>query len=106
MRRSRAGGDPLDDEIHNRFGFHRGERIMSLAFLDDDGDPSAEFLVALLGNPRLGLEPRIEAAANVEDVYARVSQWREIFERLRFRHAAAQDGILAVDATHFVRVRD
>ena len=79
---------------------------MTFAFLDDNGDPPAEFLVSLLGDPRLAFEPRIEAAANVEEVHTRVGQRGQIIERLRFRHVAAQDGILAVDATDLVRVRD
>src|SRR5262249_60432182 len=103
--RAAGGGDPLDDEIHNRLWFLRGERIMTLAFLDDHGHPPAEFLVSLLSDPRLGCEPRIEAAANVEPVTTSVRQRGPIIERLSFRHVAAQDGILAVDATDLVRVR-
>src|SRR5262249_11030530 len=103
--RAAGGGDPLDDEIHNRLLFLRGERVMTLAFLDDRGHPPAEVLVSLLSDPRLGCEPRIEAAANVEQVHTRVRQRGQIIERLSFRHVAAQDGILAVDATDLVRVR-
>ena len=40
---------------------------MTLTFLDQDGDPSAELLVSLLGGPRFGSEPWIVAAADVEE---------------------------------------
>jgi hypothetical protein len=42
---------------------------MSLAFLDDDRDRSAEFLVSLLDGSRLIGERRVERAANVQERY-------------------------------------
>src|SRR6516164_1555722 len=78
---------------------------MALAFLDHNGDPPAEFPVSLLDDPRLTFEPRIQAAANVEEMHTRDGERGQIIERLSFRHVAAQDGILAVDATDLVRVR-
>jgi hypothetical protein len=105
-RRAVGGGEPLDDEIHDWVLILRGERKMTFAFPDYDSDPPTEFLESLLGDPRLGFEPRIEAAAKVEELHTRVGQRGQIIERLCFRHVAAKNGILAVDATDFARVRD
>ena len=79
---------------------------MTFPFFDHDRDLPPEFPVSLLGNTRLGFDPRIEAAANVEERHARVGQRGQIIERLCFRRVAAQNGILTVDATDFVRVRN
>src|SRR6516162_758751 len=98
--------EPLSDEIHNWLWFLWGERIMALAFLNDNRDPSAELLVSLLGDSRLALEPRIEAATNVEEVHTRVGERGQIIEQLRFCQVAVQDGILAVDATDLVWISD
>ena len=84
-----GGGDTLDDEIHNWLWIRWGERVMTFAFLDHDRDLPTEFLVSLLGNPRLGFEPRITAAAKVEERHSRVGQQGQIVERLRFRHVAS-----------------
>src|SRR5262245_20599519 len=89
-------GSILDDEIHNGLWILGAERIVPFTLLEDDGDPSAEFLVSALGDPRLGFEPRIEASANVKELDAGFCQRRQIVQWLVFRHVAAQDRILPV----------
>ena len=40
---------------------------MPLSFVDHDGDASAKFLISFFDHPRLGIEPGIEAAADVKN---------------------------------------
>src|SRR5260221_7036865 len=60
----------FDDKIHYWLRILRPDRKMALALPDDHREISAEFLVFLLGHPRLAVEPRIEAAANVQERFA------------------------------------
>jgi len=72
---------------------------MSLPILFDDRDLAAEFPIALLGDACLAFEPGVEAAAHMQDVHARPGERGQIVQRLLFRQIAAQQGVLAVDAT-------
>jgi hypothetical protein len=71
---------------------------MSLALLDDDLDFSTKFLVALFNLERRVLDPRVEAAANVEKRHVGFGQGGEIIERLRFRQALGMRGFFALGA--------
>ena len=94
------------EEIHDRLRVFRFAGQMSLAFLDDDRDRTAELLVALLDNPRLVRKPGVEAAAIVQERYTGLGQRGQVIEWRRLRHEAAENGIPAIDAGHLVRVLD
>ena len=79
---------------------------MAPALLDDDRHPAAEFLVTLLDDARLAVEPRVEAAADVHERHAGPGQDVQVVERLLLRHEAAQGRVLGVDARDLVRVLD
>jgi hypothetical protein len=79
---------------------------MPLALLDEDRDLPAKFLVALREDARLGVQPRVAAAADVQQRHASFRQDAEAVERLGLGHVAAQDRVLGVDARHLVRVLD
>ena len=68
---------------------------MSLAFLDDDLDLAAKFLVSLLNLKRIVLEPRVEAAANMKKRHVGFGQGSEIIERLRFPEGLRMRGFSA-----------
>jgi len=52
---------------------------MTFPCFDHDRDLPPEFLVSLLGNPRLGFERRIEAAAKVQERHIRARQWLSLW---------------------------
>jgi hypothetical protein len=85
-------GDALDNEIHDRLKIFRGKWIMSHPLLNDDSDPPVELLVAFLGHPRLSFEPRIEAAANVEQRHIALSQFAQLHQAF-----SGDQGIVSVD---------
>src|SRR5580765_4495421 len=94
----------IHNEVHDWLRILRRERIVPLAFLDNDGDRAPEFPIALLDRPRLSFERRVEAPADMQERHTSSCKWREVVEQRRFRHEAAQDGVLAVEAGNVRRV--
>src|ERR1043166_1335919 len=91
-----------DDEIHRGLRILRSDRKMALALSDDHREISAECLVILFRDPRLAVEPRIEAAAHVQDRHPslghRLQFVRQAAIALLARHDAAPEGILPANA--------
>ena len=79
---------------------------MPIAFLDDDGDLTAKFLITLLNNFRLSFQPRVHAAAHMQQRHTSVCQRSQMIKGLSVRHGQPQDGILSVEATDLVRIGD
>src|SRR2546422_11778773 len=88
-----------DDEIHYWLRIPRPDWKMALTLPDDHREISAEFLVFLLRHARVSVQPRIEAAAHVEDRHTCFGQRSQIVHQRRLcviqwrlfaRHDAAQ----------------
>src|SRR5260370_15606979 len=74
-------GGIFNDEIHDWLRVPRRERIMSLAFLDDDRDLSTQFFVSLFNHPRVVVETRVETAANTDERHARPGEYVQAVEQ-------------------------
>ena len=75
---------------------------MSGAFLDDDRDLAAEFPVALFEDARLAVEPRVTAAADVQERHAGLRQCGEAVEGLGL--LALQEPSLRNEAKEMVEI--
>src|SRR5258708_5717535 len=79
---------------------------MPFAFPDDHRDLSVEFLISLLDDASLVVEPWVEASAIVQDRDAGFGQWRQVVDRRRRCHQTSHGGIPRIDTGNLVRIRD
>src|SRR5260370_37884680 len=92
------------NEIDHRLRIFGRKRKMSFAFPDDTCDLPAEFLITLLDNASLLIEPGVKAATIVQDRDAGFRQRTQVIDRRRLCHETAQSRIADINAGDFVRV--
>src|ERR1700722_2713432 len=104
MRQPRTSIRFLEDEVNDAIWASYSKRIMAFAFVDDNGNLTTEFVVALFRHARIAGKPGVETTANMEERHAGFGERGEIVKRLCFRHVAMHDGIFGADAGNLVRV--